>query len=114
VANKQKTDGYNALMDQVRLDADPCDPWGSNIKWLFSIAETVYMHFAEILTEYEPSYCLHALPLDDWKSDAESDYHLTVLSELIDAGPVTLADLKDVYAVLSRYDNWLVKAGKSY
>lgn len=102
--NKLESEGYNAIMDAVRLYDDPADPWGSNIAWLFALADYMYVMNSEIMPGYRPS------PIDIDLSDCSSE-----LSELFEINEdFEDDDVRRVYAILSRRDDWLRLAGRNY
>lgn len=102
--NNLESSGYNAIMGEVRVSHDPHDPWGSNIAWLFALADYVYLMDDEVLPGYHPS----VLGVDVRNSSSE----LEMLFEINDQFEGD--DVKRVYTILSRYDDWLRLAGKNY
>lgn len=103
--NKTETDGYNVIMGLVRDSDDPGDPWGSNISWLFALADWRYLFNGEILPDYRPALGLTV-------EDAEGSYEFSMLTETMAdwEGP----DLVRVYEILSRRDGLLRLAGQNY
>ena len=102
--NNLESDGYNAIMDLVRLYDDPADPWGSNITWLFALADYAWAIDGVILPGYVSS------PMGINLEDASSE-----LAELFEINEsFESEDALRAYAVLSRRDDWLRLAGRNY
>lgn len=102
--NKLESHGYNLIMSEVRLSDDPGDPWGSNIAWLFGIADWMCAMNGEIMPGYSPSPM--GVSLED------PSYEMEVLSEIY--AEVEDDDLRRAYYVLSRRDDILRAMGKNY
>lgn len=102
--NKFESEGYNMIMGEVRLTDDPADPWGSNIAWLFGIADYMWAINGEIMPVY------HASPMGvDLK---DPGHELEMLFDL--QGEFEDADVRRVYTILSRRDDILRVLGKNY
>lgn len=102
--NKLESEGYNMIMDEVRLANDPADPWYSNIAWLFALADYMWAMNGEIMPVHRPS------PLGvDLKN---CNYELGMLFDL--RGEFEDADVRRVYTILSRRDDILEVLGKNY
>lgn len=102
--NKLESEGYNLIMDEVRLSSDPGDPWGSNIAWLFGIADFVYAMDGEIMPGYRPSPM--GVDLED------PSYEMEMLHEIY--AQIEDDDLRRAYYILSRRDDILRAMGKNY
>jgi hypothetical protein len=102
--NKLESYGYNLIMDEVRLNDDPADPWGSNIAWLFALADYMYGMNGEILPGYRPSPM--GVDTGDPSYELETLFNVSV--------HVTDDDIVKVYYVLARRDNVLRSLGKNY
>ena len=102
--NKLESEGYNLIMGEVRLSDDPGDPWGSNIAWLFAIADFMWAINGEIMPGYRPSPT--GVDLKDCTYEMEALFN-------IEERP-TDDDLRRAYYVLSRRDDILRAMGKSY
>lgn len=102
--NNLESQGYNAIMGEVRLSDDPYDPWGSNISWLFALADYMWAINGELLPGYTPS----PMGVDLGDPSYELDMLFEVRSEFEDD------DVRRVYAILSRRDDILRMLGKSY
>lgn len=85
------TPGYYAIMAEVKMMHGNGDPWGTNVAWLFALAD--YMWYGGFDKE-NPSYELQTIMdiLEQWEDH----------------------DIRQVYKVLSRYDDWLKAAGMNY
>lgn len=107
-----RSEGYMALRAEYNVMFDGGDPWGSNIEWLFALAEFVYHNEPDMVPE---SWDFHDSPMhvppfspDDWGHvDA-------MIWEMYDDELITLEDAVTFGNVLSRYDNLLRMAGKDY
>lgn len=102
--NKLESEGYNNIMGKVRTSHDPHDPWGSNIAWLFALADYAYFMDGERLPGYHPS----PMGVDIRDCSSELEMILEINDQFEDA------DVRRVYTVLSRYDDWLRLAGENY
>lgn len=102
--NRLESEGYNAIMGEVRLADDPGDPWGSNIAWLFGIADFLYAMNGEIMPEYRPSPM--GVDLEEPTYEMEALFSIYVHAED--------DDLRRVYTILSRRDSILRVLGKNY
>lgn len=102
--NKLESEGYNVIMDEVRLTDDPSNPWGSNIAWLFALADYMWAIDGEILPGYHPS--LMGVDLE------ACGYELTTLFDMNNTFEDD--DVRRVYAILSRRDDILRVLGKNY
>lgn len=102
--NKLESEGYNVIMDEVRTFDDPADPWGSNIAWLFALADYMWAINGEILPGYRPS------PMGVDLGDCS--YELTTLGDMNDSFEDD--DVRRVYTILSRRDDILRVLGKNY
>lgn len=102
--NKLESEGYNAIMDEVRITDDPSDPWGSNIAWLFGIADFLYAMNGEILPGYRPSPM--GVDLEDCTYEMEMLFN--IYASLNDE------DLRRAYHILSRRDDILRVLGRNY
>lgn len=98
--------GYYAVMSEVKADRDPTAPWGSNVAWMFAIADYMWYWCGEKVPGYSPA------PHWSMKDDANITYELNVLLDLIEEWED--ADMLKVYNTLYRYDTWLRMAGKNY
>lgn len=106
VLNHGASDGYLALMDQVRL-SDWDDPWGTAMVWLYAVCGVMYLRFDEVLPEFRPSPGLSVVSIED-------EYPGRFVLDLVDDGTVTEDDLRAVYMVMERYRAWAVLAGRDY
>ncbi|HEY6018505.1 MAG TPA: hypothetical protein VIY48_00960 [Candidatus Paceibacterota bacterium] len=102
--NKLESEGYNAIMGEVRLTDEPEDPWGSNIAWLFALADYMWAINGEIMPGYRPS------PMGVDLKDCS--YELETLFEINDT--FEDVDVRRVYAILNRRDDILRVLGKNY
>jgi len=102
--NKLESSGYNAIMDEVRCFEDWADPWGSNIAWLFALADYMWAINGVILPGYRPS------PMGVDLKDCS--YELTTLFDINDTREDD--DVRRVYTILSRRDDILRVLGKNY
>lgn len=105
--NGLESAGYNHIMCEIRQDVDKYDLWGKNIAWMFVLADVAYIEYGVCLPEYRPAAALHTR--DDFETE-----DATVISEYIDDNIIDLYDIERVFAVLSRYDDWLRMAGLNY
>lgn len=103
--NNLESAGYDNIMDEVRTFHDPHDPWGSNIAWLFALADYMWLINGKVMPGYRPS---PLASLEDCSSELET------LMDIRDECPWEDADVERVYTILSRYDDWLRLAGKNY
>lgn len=102
--NELESEGYNAIMGEVRLSDDPADPWGSNIAWLFALADYMWAINGEIMPVY------HLSPVGVDLEDC--GYELATLFEINDTFEDD--DVRRVYTILSRRDDILRVLGKNY
>lgn len=102
--NNLESQGYNAIMGEVRTSNDPCDPWGSNIAWLFALADYMWAINGELLPEYTPS----PMGVDLGDPSCELDMLFEIQDKFEDD------DVRRVYAILSRRDDILRMLGKNY
>ncbi len=96
--------------DLVRFGDFEHDPWGTNIDMLFTIAEVMYFETGEILPGFSPS------PVFDHTEESLCEafgYAADIFRSLND-GTLTHEDLRWSYRVLSRLDDILRAAGRSY
>lgn len=97
------TPGYYTIMSEVKVMHGDSDPWGTNISWMFALADYMWHWCGEILPGYTSSI----------EFDMENvSYELQILLDIMDDWEDD--DLRQVYKVLSRYDDWLRAAGKNY
>lgn len=110
-----RTDGYTALMEEVRM-SDFGDPYGAVSGWLFAIGEAMYVIHGQTMPEFRPSPLLRAFRRDcKWfRGHVDESWELSTVVDLIDGGAVSPADLRAVWCVLSRYDEWVRLAGRNY
>lgn len=106
-----RTEGYNAIMDEIKADIGAnrkmdLDVWGANIEWLFSLAAYMYYWRGEVMEGYTPPSATRFV-LDEV---LEKHWEVGVLLDL----DFEDEDVRNVYAVLYRYDAWLRMAGKDY
>jgi len=102
--NNLESEGYNSIMEEVRLSDDPGDPWGSNITWLFALADYMWAINGELLPGYSPS---------PTGVDLENvSYELGTLFDI--NGSFTDDDVRRVYTILDRRDDILRVLGKNY
>lgn len=102
--NERESEGYNVIMAEVRIDVDPTDPWGSNVTWLFALADYMWAVNGVLLPGYRPS------PMGvDLRNPG---YELGTLFDL--RGEFEDADVRRVYTILSRRDSILKTLGKNY
>lgn len=102
--NNLESSGYNAIMDEVRLTSDPADPWGSNIAWLFGLADFMYAMNGEILPGYRPSPIMVDLQ--------NPGYELETLFSLY--AHINDEDVVKAYYVLARRDGILRSLDMDY
>lgn len=102
--NGFESDGYNVIMGEVRVFDDPADPWGSNIAWLFALADYAWAITGELLPGYTPSPM--GVDLRDCSPELETLFDIN--------GEFDDADVRRAYLILSRRDNWLRLAGQNY
>lgn len=100
------TDGYREIMSLVRM-SDFDDPWGTAMEWCFSLAETVYVETGDILPDFDPSPALTG-------RNAVDTYPALELLEMLDGAHCTIADMKQAFTVMSRYEEWCRLAGRNY
>lgn len=105
--NKLESEGYNAIMDEVRIADDPADPWGSNISWLFAIADFMYAMNGECLPGCVPSPM--GVNLEDCTHELETLFSIVERPVFIHAD-----DFRRAYHILSRRDDILRVLGKNY
>lgn len=104
------SNGYKALMGVVRdTDDFDYDPWGSNISWLFALAEVAQWNYAATLPDFHPGLFEHTR-----ESLCEDSWEAGLIIDMLDDGRINRTDIEDVYRVLSRYDNILRLAGRNY
>lgn len=115
MTNKLEGDGYNMLMSEIRGD-DSEDPWGWGMGWAFALAEVACMHFFELLPGYDPGASLRGQSYKGWRQSIADDGHYGVAKvlDLVVNYSVSLTDVERVYAVLSRYLDWVRLAGRDY
>jgi len=99
-----ESEGYNAIMGEVRLFDDPADPWGSNIGWLFALADYMWAIEGQILPGYHPS--LMGVNLED------PNYELGTLINI--SNEFTGDDVRRAYTILKRRDSILRVLGENY
>lgn len=102
--NKLESEGYNVIMGEVRLSDDPGDPWGSNIAWLFALADYMWAINGVILPGYRPSPM--GVDLRDCSPELETLFDLK--DEFEDD------DVRRAYAILDRRDDILRMLNKNY
>lgn len=97
----------NPVLETMRDTFDAGDPWGSNIAWLFAIADVIY----EINPEQVPA---------EWEfrpspfgADTES-YEYNAICDLIKDEGIDVDVILHAGRVLNRYDNLLRLAGMNY
>lgn len=95
---EMKSSEYKDLMSEIRMSFGGGDEWGTNIGWLFGIADVLTFDCGYCPADFRPS------PL----GPAEECYEYEV------ACTYSFGTLKTAYTVLSRYDDWLRLAGKNY
>lgn len=101
---KVNTSGYYAIMSEVKMMHGDEDPWGTNISWMFALGDYMWYWCGEILPDYRPS------PIRFNMKDIS--YELQILVDTLDEWEDD--DVRQVYKVLSRYDDWLKAAGMNY
>lgn len=101
------TDGYKYLMGEIKMTYGDNDPWGTTMRWLFGLADVVYVEFGKLVKDYRPS------PLLNTRDDLEGYEHDMILAG-IDEGTVTEEDVWNVYDVMYRYVDILRAAGLNY
>lgn len=103
-----RSEGYKALRAEYNVSFDGGDPWGSNIAWLFALAEFLTHEGDGTPDEWE----FRDSPLhDEWEPEG---YPEEMLSDMWDDGIFTVEDAEAFGNVLNRYDNLLRMAGKNY
>lgn len=107
--HKGKSDGYNLIMTEARTTGDWYDPYGAAMGWLFALAEVMYVSYGEMMPEFTPSIVM----VEGDRSSVEG-YEAESLFEFIDAGLIDDDDIREAYATLSRYDDWVRVAGRNY
>lgn len=98
------TPGYYAIMSEVKMMHDDRDPWGTNISWMFALADYMWYWCGEILPGYHPAPSKFDM--------RDISYELQILTDALDEWEDD--DIRQVYKVLSRYDDWLKAADKNY
>lgn len=99
--------GVRRVFAMIREDDLKYDPWGTSMKWHFSLCE--------VLTEWAPPY-----PHHDWgfrmaMGGPETDaMEYQELSAMMDEGEIDSDDLFFIGKVLHRYETMLERKGKSY
>ena len=106
-----RSEGYMALRSAYKESFDTGDPWGSNIAWLFALAE--YLTHETTMGvpaawEFTDSPVHHD---DTWWEEGEPD---STIKEMDENGEFEPQDAWEFGDVLSRYDNLLRLAGKNY
>lgn len=101
------TPGYYAIMSEIKMMHGDGDPWGTNGSWMFALADYMWYWCGEILPGYRPSPVKY-----DFNTLCERSWELDVLVDIMDLWEDD--DIRQVYKVLSRYDDWLRAAGKNY
>jgi hypothetical protein len=102
------TGGYKALRTEYNLSFDGHDPWGSNIAWLFAIAE--FLHHEG--NDTPEGWQFRDSPAHDgWQPEGYPD---EMLADMWAEGEFTVEDAETFGEVLNRYDELLRKAGKNY
>jgi hypothetical protein len=98
------TPGYYSIMAEVKLMYGDGDPWGTNIAWLFALADYKWYWCGELMPGYTPAPSKFDM--------RDVSYELQILTDTLDQWEDS--DIDKVYKVLSRYDDWLRAAGKNY
>jgi hypothetical protein len=98
------TDGYNAIMEEVRLSWDEGEPFGSCMGWHFAIAHILH-HGEDAPVEWEFRH-------GDGCSGINYEEDM-IIYHLIHRD-VSAEDMINVGNVLARYRVWLGLAGKDY
>lgn len=107
------TPGYYAIMAEVKQDISVNrdylgDVYSSNITWMFALCDYMWYWCGEILPGYRPSPVRF-----DMEAYLEESHELyTLINGLCDEW--TDDDVRQVFKVLSRYDDWLKAAGMNY
>lgn len=102
------TPGYYAIMAEVKMAHDDGDPWGMNIAWMSALADYMWYWCGEILPGYQPS----PSRFDMEARLEESNELYALINGLPDEWEDK--DVRQVYKVLSRYEDWLKAAGEDY
>lgn len=104
------TPGYLAIMNEIKTDVgmnrdQGLSVWDSNMCWLFALADYMFYWVGETMEGYTPS------PIR-----FDVDTALLESPELATLGDLDFndQDVRDVYAVIYRYDTWLRMAGENY
>ncbi len=108
MTTRLSTPGYRLLRDAYNATFDGHDPWGSNIAWLFAVAEFL-THEGNGAPE---GWDFRDSPLHQgWAPEGYPD---EILAELAEDRLFTVADAELFGEVLSRYDAILRSAGRDY
>lgn len=102
------TSGYKHIMGEIKLMFGDGDPWGTGMSWLFAIAEVLYVEFGEYVPDFEPSPFLRT------RDDLDDDYSTDAILYALDNGHATPNDVRNVFRVMTRYDDHLRHAGLNY
>jgi len=105
------TSGHQALTDVWRDSFDPGDPWGSNVSWLFAIADALW-HADSELVPADWEYVHSSACVGMWSR--EDDWPDGEIVDLIECGTVTSADLLSFGVIVNRYDEWCRLAKLNY
>ena len=101
--NERESSGYNAIMGEIRVE-DFYDPHNVSMTWLFAIADYMWAINGELMPGYFPSP--FGVDLED------PDHALGMLFEINDQFDDD--DLRRVYKVMDRYNDWVRLAGRAY
>lgn len=106
-----RTDGYTALMAEVRT-SDFYDPYAAAMGWLFAMGEAMYVIHGQTMPDFRPSPFMEPFRRETLHVDESPE--LEALIGLINVGTVSPADIRSVWTVMSRYDEWVRLAGRNY
>ena len=103
------TTGTRSRLWNAGIDFDKGDPWGSSMAAHFGIAHALEHAGEDVPGEWE----YRDSPLCDGL-DPDEDYEAIAITEAIERGDLTWAEVVRIGAVLHRYEAILDRAGRSY
>lgn len=104
------TPGYTAVMSIIREDDITYDPHGTSMGWLFCIADVMHADADDIMPGYRPP----AVRERTREHVIEDNSYAVDLFDMLDSGQLTHDDLRKVYAILNRFNDWVRLAGRDY
>lgn len=108
--NRRESEGYRYLMTDIRMQVDPGDAYGWSMGVLGNLAAAAYMYDGTVLPGYGPSI-MHN-PGEVMEGDEYEQARWIV--DDIENGNVTMDDVRRVYAIVDRYNDWVRLAGRDY